>query len=90
MQSTRERGKFQRQEKAMKPATISLLLLGTFTALSTVEASAVVCAAGVHHAGCVARHVRHRVVAPVAPSAVVVAPTPNSNGKKPGGSRNSD
>jgi hypothetical protein len=38
----------------MKHAIISLLLLGGFTTLSTVEASAVVCAAGVYRAGCVA------------------------------------
>jgi hypothetical protein len=54
----------------MKHAIISLLLFGGFIALSTMEASAVVCAAGVYRAGCAAvvRHpvavVRHPVVAP--------------------------
>jgi len=57
---------------------ISLLLAGGFIALSTIDASAVVCAAGVYRAGCVAA--RPVVVAPravvVAPRAVVVAPRP--------------
>jgi hypothetical protein len=52
----------------MKHVIISLLLLGGLITLSTVEASAVVCAAGVYRAGCVtargAAVVRHRVVAP--------------------------
>jgi hypothetical protein len=59
----------------MKHAIVSLLLLAGFTALSTMEASAVVCAAGVYRAGCVAGGaavvrrpaavvVRHPVVAP--------------------------
>ena len=38
----------------MKHVIISLLLLGGFVALSTMEASAVVCARGVYRAGCVA------------------------------------
>jgi hypothetical protein len=38
----------------MKRMIISLLLLGGFTALSTMEASALVCARGVVRAGCVA------------------------------------
>jgi hypothetical protein len=37
----------------MKHAIISLLLLGGFTALSTMEANAVVCARGLYRAGCV-------------------------------------
>jgi hypothetical protein len=37
----------------MKRVIISLFLLGGFTALSTMEASAFVCAAGVYRAGCV-------------------------------------
>jgi hypothetical protein len=37
----------------MKKVLISLLLAGSFVALSTMEASAVVCARGVHRAGCV-------------------------------------
>ena len=61
----------------MKHLIIPLLLLGGF-ALTTTEASAVVCAAGVYRAGCVAAH--PVVVAPravvVAPRAVVVAPRP--------------
>jgi hypothetical protein len=60
----------------MKHLIIPLLLIGGFVALTTTEASAVVCAAGVYRAGCVAA--RPVVVAPravvVAPRAVVVAP----------------
>jgi hypothetical protein len=37
----------------MKHAIVTLLLLGGFTALSTMEASAFVCARGVYRAGCV-------------------------------------
>ena len=37
----------------MKHMIISLLLLGGVVALSATEASAVVCARGVHRAGCV-------------------------------------
>ena len=57
----------------MKHVIIPLLLGGGFIALSTMEASAVVCARGVYRAGCVAtggaavvRHPVHRaaVVAP--------------------------
>jgi hypothetical protein len=58
----------------MKYVIISLLLLGGFVALSTTEASAVVCARGVYRAGCAGVHgavvVRRPVV--VAPRAVVV------------------
>jgi hypothetical protein len=51
----------------MKHLIISLLLLGGFTALSTMEASAFVCARGVYRAGCVGARggavvVRHPVV----------------------------
>ena len=57
---------------------ISLVLAGGFVALSTMEASAVVCARGVYRAGCVAgggavivrRPVVHRAV--VAPRRAVV------------------
>jgi hypothetical protein len=49
-------------------AILSLLVSGFF-ALSTLEASAIVCARGVYRAGCVV----HRPVV-VAPRAVVVAP----------------
>jgi hypothetical protein len=51
---------------------ISLLLAGGFVALSTMEASAVVCARGVHRAGCVATGGAVAVVRPV--GRVVVAP----------------
>jgi hypothetical protein len=57
----------------MKHLMISLLLAGSFIALSAMEASAVVCARGVYRAGCVAPRgavvVRRPVVRPV-----VVAP----------------
>jgi hypothetical protein len=63
----------------MKRAIISLLLLEGLTALSKMEASAVVCAVGVYRAGCVAGGAavvrRPVVVAPrrvVAPRAVVI------------------
>jgi hypothetical protein len=62
----------------MKHLIIPLLLVGGFVALTTTEASAVVCAAGVYRAGCVAVAPRAVVVAPravvVAPRPVVVAP----------------
>jgi hypothetical protein len=62
----------------MKTIINSLLLAASFIALSTMEASAVVCARGVHRAGCVAaggavvvgRPVVHPVV--VAPRRAVV------------------
>jgi hypothetical protein len=38
----------------MKHLIIPLLLIGGFVALTTTEASAVVCAAGVYRAGCIA------------------------------------
>ena len=61
----------------MKHLIISLLLAGGFIALSTLEASAVVCARGVYRAGCVAAGgaavVARPVVRPVA-RGVVVAP----------------
>jgi hypothetical protein len=55
----------------MKHLIIPILLVGSSVALATTEASAVVCAAGVYRAGCVAA----RPVV-VAPRAVVVAPRP--------------
>jgi hypothetical protein len=55
----------------MKRPIVPLLLVGAFIVLTTMEASAVVCAAGVYRAGCVAA----RPVV-VAPRAVVVAPRP--------------
>ena len=58
----------------MKPLIISLLLAGGLIALTTIEASAVVCARGVYRAGCVARGGAVVVGAPVARRAVVVAP----------------
>ncbi len=53
----------------MKHLMISLLLAGGFIALSTMDASALVCARGVYRAGCVgaggAAVVTRRVVRPV-------------------------
>jgi hypothetical protein len=63
----------------MKHVIISLFLVGSVVALSTMEAGAVVCARGVYRAGCVGAG-GAVVVAPaaraavVAPRAVVVAP----------------
>jgi hypothetical protein len=61
----------------MKYLIIALFLGGSLIALSTTEASAVVCARGVYRAGCVgvggAVVVARPVVRPVA-RAVVVAP----------------
>jgi hypothetical protein len=54
----------------MKHVIIGLLLVGGFVAVSTMEASAVVCARGVYRAGCVGA----RGAAVVRPAAVVVAP----------------
>ena len=62
----------------MKHLIISLLLAGSFIALNTMEAGAVVCARGVYRAGCagpngavvVGRPVVHRAV--VAPRRAVV------------------
>ena len=56
----------------MKHLIISLLLLGGFVTLSTLEANAVVCAAGVYRAGCVAVPRAHAAVVVRRP--VVVAP----------------
>lgn len=58
----------------MKHVIISLLLVGGFVALSTMEASAVVCARGVYRAGCVGAGRAVVVGRPVAARAVVVAP----------------
>jgi hypothetical protein len=58
----------------MKHVIISLLLVGGFVALSTMEASAVVCARGVYRAGCVGAGGAVVVGRPVAARAVVVAP----------------
>jgi hypothetical protein len=55
----------------MKYVILPLLLLAGFIALSTVEANAVVCAAGVYRAGCVAAAPRAAVVVR---RPVVVAP----------------
>jgi hypothetical protein len=57
----------------MKHVIISLALVGGFVALSTMEASAVVCARGVYRAGCVGVGGAVVVRRPVA-RAVVVAP----------------
>ena len=56
----------------MKRAIITLMLLGGFTALCTLEASAAVCAAGVHRAGCVGVHGAAVVHHPVAHRHAVV------------------
>jgi hypothetical protein len=60
----------------MKRLIIPTLLAGSFIALSTLDASAVVCARGVVRAGCVAAGGAAVVAAPaVRPAgAVVVAP----------------
>jgi hypothetical protein len=63
----------------MKRVIIPILLAGSFISLSTMEASAVVCARGVVRAGCVAAGgatVRAAVVARpvVRPAGAVVAP----------------
>jgi hypothetical protein len=59
----------------MKHPIVSVLLTGSFIALSTMDASAVVCARGVHRAGYVAAGGAAVVVgAPVVRPAVVVAP----------------
>jgi hypothetical protein len=57
----------------MKYLIIALFLGGSFIALSTTEASAVVCARGVYRAGCVGVGGAVVVARPVA-RAVVVAP----------------
>jgi hypothetical protein len=59
----------------MRHLIIPLLLAGSFIALSTMEASAVVCARGVVRAGCVAAGGAAVVAGPVVRSGVaVVAP----------------
>ena len=59
----------------MKRLIIPVLFAGSFIALSTMEASAVVCARGVVRAGCVAAGGAAVVARPaVRPGAVVVAP----------------
>jgi hypothetical protein len=57
----------------MKHLIISLLLAGSFIALSTMETSAVVCARGVYRAGCAGPNGAVVAARPVA-RAVVVAP----------------
>ena len=58
----------------MKTLIISLLLAGGLIALTTIEASAVVCARGVVRAGCAGARGAVVVGAPVVRPAVVVAP----------------
>jgi hypothetical protein len=59
----------------MKHLIIPLLMVGGFLALSTMEASAVVCARGVYRAGCVRAGGAAVVARPVVRrGAVVVAP----------------
>ena len=62
----------------MKHVITSLLLVVSFIALTTTDASAVVCAKGVVRAGCVSAGGAAVVARPVvvAPRAVVVAPRP--------------
>jgi hypothetical protein len=55
----------------MKRVIITMLLLGGLTALSTMEASAFVCARGVYRAGCVGGGGRAVVRGPVYGAAVV-------------------
>jgi hypothetical protein len=55
----------------MKRLIIPLLLVGGFIALSTMEASAVVCARGVYRAGCAGAGGAVVVGRPVARAAVV-------------------
>jgi hypothetical protein len=59
----------------MKHLIIPILLAGSFIALSTMEASAVVCARGVVRAGCVGAGGAAVVARPVVrPAGAVVAP----------------
>jgi hypothetical protein len=59
----------------MKRLIIPVLLAGSFIALSTMEASAVVCARGVVRAGCVAAGGAAVVARPVIhPARAIVAP----------------
>ena len=58
----------------MKYLMISLLLAGSLVAVSTKDADAVVCAAGVYRAGCVGARGAVVVGAPVVRRGVVVAP----------------
>ena len=55
----------------MKHLIISLSLAAGFMALSTMESSAIVCARGVYHAGCVATGGAVIVGRPVARAAVI-------------------
>jgi hypothetical protein len=55
----------------MKHLIISLSLAAGFMALSTMESSAIVCARGVHHAGCVGTGGAVAVGRPVARAAVI-------------------
>jgi len=59
----------------MKHVMISVLLAGSFIALSTIDANAIVCARGVVRAGCVAAGGAVVVATPVV-RPVVVAPRP--------------
>jgi hypothetical protein len=58
----------------MKRLIIPVLFAGSFIALSTMEASAVVCARGVVRAGCVAAGGAAVVARPAVRPAAVVAP----------------
>jgi hypothetical protein len=56
----------------MKTVIFTLILLGGFTILWSMEASAAVCAAGVYRAGCVGVRGAAVVHRPVARHAVVI------------------
>jgi hypothetical protein len=58
----------------MRQLVISVLLAGSFIALSTMDASAIVCARGIHRAGCVGAGGAVVVARPVVRHAVVVVP----------------
>jgi hypothetical protein len=55
----------------MKHLILSLSLAAGFVALSTMESSAIVCARGVYHAGCVATGGAAVIGRPIARAAVI-------------------
>ena len=55
----------------MKHLILSLSLVVSFMGLSTIESSAIVCARGVYHAGCVATGGAMVVGRPIARAAVI-------------------
>ena len=58
----------------MKHLILSLSLVVSFMGLSTIESSAIVCARGVYHAGCVATGGAVVVGRPIARAAVIAPP----------------